>query len=247
MTQATTYKFSERALLRVKRRILTIELLMPVMLVVFVFASPLTSTVSLGIMIGVAIFCLVLFEAIMIIGLSISIRKMKELAITVSTDMIERTGGKFAEKIPYKDIQQVDIYECPSGEISHINVKLVTKRTIALSGFENMELVAQNIKDIIPEKSLIRRKKQNIDWDNPALILIISSLSLAAILLIQGLGDTIYLIFDAVFFFVFGLFNLTYKPLTRSWGKRIEKYEVISSVFLVTCSIALGILLLIFR
>jgi hypothetical protein len=51
-------------------------------------------------------------------------------------------------------------------------------------------------------------------------------LTVIGILLIQGLGQNAYDVFNTFLLFATALFDLTVKPLTRSFGKRFEKFEI---------------------
>jgi len=55
-------------------------------------------------MVGAAIFMLVLIEAIIIVESIILLQKMKEMTLTISSEGIERTGGRYTETISFSDI-----------------------------------------------------------------------------------------------------------------------------------------------
>jgi hypothetical protein len=123
-------------------------------------------------MVGAMIFILVVIEAVLIIESTILLQKMKEMTLTISAEGIERIGGRFTEKIPYRDINSAAITEYPSGEVASIKLELRERKPVILQGFEKLEWVAQQIEAAFLDKSLIRRKRLSIDLDNPWLLVL---------------------------------------------------------------------------
>jgi len=101
-----------------------------------------------------------------------------------------------------------------------------------------MEWIAQQIEAAVPDKSMIERKRQSIDWDNPWLLVTMIMLLILVILLIQRLDSgIIFRIFNVMFLVTYGLISLVYRPISRSLGKRFEKFEIILGIFLILIGI----------
>lgn len=241
MNNTVTFNVSETAVQRAKRRMLAIELSIPVFLTIFFLLSPISQGAS-GYMVGAMIFILVVIEAVLIIESTILLQKMKEMTLTISAEGIERNGGRFTEKIPYRDMNSATIAEYPSGEAASIKLELRERKPVTLQGFEKLEWVAQQIEAAFLDKSLIRQKRLSIDWDNPWLLVLMIVLLLGLILFIQRLGrDIIYPIVNVVFLFTYGLIALIYRPISRSIGKRFEKFEIILGVLMMISGIVIAI------
>jgi uncharacterized membrane protein YfcA len=107
-----------------------------------------------------------------------------------------------------------------------------------------MNWIAQQIESAIPDKSMLRRKRLSVDWDQPWILVATMILMFLAILLIQRLGLDILQILNILFLIGFGLFTVVSRPISRSMGKRFEKFEIILGALMVFggAFIAIGLL-----
>ena len=246
MEQAETYQFSEEALKEAKQRILLWQLFFPVILAMFTFVSPIMGN-DLSIKLIVFVIELIFIEGLLIIPPAVMFGKMKELTLTLSSESVDRTSGKLTEKINYRDISRIDINEKPSGKITYIKAQSALKKPLYIHGFESMEVIAQHIEHNVADKSVLHRKRQAIDWNTPILQIATGILTVTAILLIQGLGNNAYNIFNMFLLFAVALFTLIFRPITSSAGKRFEKFEMIMGSLVLLCATVMAVLLLFFK
>lgn len=237
MSNEITCKASENALQRAKRRMLALALSMPIFFIMFFLFSPLSQDSS-SCMVGATIFMLVVIEAIIIVESTILLQKMKEMTLTISSEGIERTGDRYTETISFSDILKAAITEYPTGQVASIKLGVRGSKPVILQGFEQMEWIAQQIEAAIPDKSMIERKRQSIDWDNPWLLVTMIMLLIFVILLLQRQDSgNLFRIINVVFLVTYGLISLVYRPISRSLGKRFEKFEIILGIFLILIGI----------
>ena len=246
MEQTAAFQFSDEALKENKQRILLWQLFFPIILALFMFVSPMMGD-NLSSKLIVFVIALIFIEGLLIFVPAIMFEKMKGLTLTLSSESIERTGRKLAEKIDYKDIRRIDINEKPSGKIAYIKVQSALKKTLYIGGFERMEMIAQHLEHTVSDKGVLHRKRQAVDWNSPLLQIATGTLTVIAILLIQGLGQNAYYIFIMFILFASALNSLIFKPITRSAGKRFEKLEIFASVFVLLCATAMAVVLLFFK
>jgi hypothetical protein len=240
MSNDTTCNVSETALQRAKRRMLAVGLSLPIFFVLFFLLNPLSQDSS-GCVMGAMIFMLVVIEAIIIVESTILLQKMKEMTLTISSEGIERAGGRYTEKISFSDILKAAITEYPSGQVASVKLAVRDSKPVSLQGFEQMEWIAQQIEAAIPDKSMIQRKRQSIDWDNPWLLVAMIMLLIFVVLLIQRLDSgIIFRIVNFVFLITYGLVTLVSRPISRSLGKRFEKFEIVLGIFLTLIGIVTG-------
>lgn len=236
MEQTATYQFSQEALKEAKQRILVWQLFLPVMLALFTFVSPIMGNNFLIKAIAFVI-TLIIVEGILLIQPPIMHKKLQELTLTLSGEAIERTGGRFSEKINYKDIRRIDIIERSSGEIAYIKVQPATGKALYLHSFEGMVGIAQQIEHAVSDNSLLHRKRQAIAWNRPLLQIAIGTLTVIVILLIQQLGQNAFDIFISFAFLAWALFSLIFRPITKGAGKRFEKFEISAAVIMLLYAI----------
>ncbi len=238
-----TLKFSDSALAQSRRRALTIQLLLPAGLALFLYFMPPVAG-GLRMKIEAAIITILAFESMSIIQSRSVFRKLKELAVEIFPDRLERKGGKFTEKIAFTDITGVRIEDRRAGGIASIRLRVQGRGQLVLHGFEDMELLARSIEEGVSDKSIILRKSQALDWNNPLYTVGGASLMIPVMLLLQRLEDNVYLGISVLFFFVVGIFIAAYRPISRSAGERFSRYELV--VGILSMVLALGIAIFMF-
>lgn len=246
MKQPVTFHYSEKAIKEAKQRFLVFQLFLPVWLALILFASPILGD-DLSAKLFAFTITLILVEGILLIEPAIIFRKLRELMLILSEESVERIGGKFTEKIKYKDIHRIDIIEKPSGEIAYIKLHSPTRKPLYLTGFEGMAEIAEQMAQSVLDKSFVQRKRQVVNWQSPLLVITISTLTIFVVLLIQILGRDAYKIFTTFFFMAAALISLIFKPVTNSAGKRFEKFETTLAVAMLLGSVALAVMLLFLR
>lgn len=230
------YKFS-KGIRRAKQRYVVLSFLLFIVLIAILFLSPTMRDESLAQKAGIGAISFVVMGLIFYIMTSIAIRKLSELSINLFPDRLEREGGKQKEVFFWKDIVRAEILEYPSGETVSIKMNYVNKKVIILFGFEDMEIAVKQITQFISAKDSILRKRAKINWDNPIIMILSSLLTLALFLAIQEIGETAFRIFEILFIFAFGMYNLIARPISRAQGQRWEIFETAVGVFLILDSV----------
>ena len=235
------FQFSEKEIERGKKRMLLMGLLL--MPIAIAFAIIEGDDPGVPIRIGLFVFTLVTFGAILFVASVLVSQMMRELEIRVTNEAVGRKGGKFIETINDRDLTRIDVQEIKMGKI--IGIRLYSpSRQMPIAGFNNMNLLFDEITQHIPEEVEIRRKQTSIDWTHPLVSLLIAIPVMAATLglfaYVEGLGENIYDFFSALFYLAFGVFVLIYRPISKSVGIRFRKFEIVTSVL----GIVYGIFLL---
>jgi len=235
------YKFS-KGIRRAKKRYITLSIMLPIILVAFLFLSPTSRDLSPAFKAGIGFFSFILTGLTFYFSASKTLRKLSELSVYIFPERLEREERKQKEIFFWKDILHAEILEYPNGETVEIKLAFANKKAITLFGFEDMETAAKQISQLIPDKGLIRRKRANVNWDNPVIMILSGILSLVIILAIQEIGKEAYQFFNVVLFLALGLYNLIARPISRAQGKGWEKLETIVGIGLIVCSILLLVL-----
>jgi len=238
MEQAVTYKFS-KGIHQAKKRYVTLSILLPVTLTVFLFLGPTTRDESLGFKVGIGFFSFIFIGLIFYFTSSKVLRKLSELSVHISPDKIERESNQQKEVFFWQDLQDVKILEYPNGEIVSISLVFRSKKLITLFGFEDMEAAIKQITQYISDQSSIHRKRAKINWDNPAIMIFSVILPSVIILAIQEIGEKAFYISSVVSSLTFGLYSLISRPISRAQGKGWEKFETVIGVILIICSVLL--------
>lgn len=247
MEEPKVFKFSNKAITEIKQRYLALQILLPIVLIIFLAFSPLfgsITTIPKGALIGIGFFTFVIIEVEFILVSRFMLKRMMELSLALSEEYIVRSWRKSSERIPLEEIQKVVINEKPSGEIAYLDMHY-GKKNIYIHGFDEMSEIAQHIQARMSASAVVKRKKQLTDWNNPLVLVGIGILTVAAILLIQHFGGTAYSAFNIIFSAAVGTLLLTFKPISKSAGKRFEKFEIVMGIFLFICAFLLFIIFMI--
>jgi hypothetical protein len=238
MEQATALMFS-KGIRQTKKRYVILSILLPVVLIVFLFLSPTVRHASLATKAGVGFFSFVVLGLVFYFTASKTLRKLSELSVYIYSDRLEREDSKQSEVFFWKDLLRAETLEYPNGETVSMKLAFENKKAVTLFGFEDMESAIKQIAQYIPNKDLLIRKKAKINWDNPTIMIIAALLTLAIILAVQEIGEVAYRFFNVLFFSAFGLYNLIARPISRAQGKGWEGFETFLGVALIVCSIFL--------
>ncbi len=235
MEQATAYKFS-KGIRRAKNRYVTLAILLPVILVAFLFLSPTTRDKSFAFKAGIGLFSFISIGLIFNFTSSKTLRQLSELSVYIFPDRFERVDSKQREVFFWKDVLHAETVEYPNGEIVLMKLTFANKKVVTLFGFEDMGAATKEIAQYIPNKDLILQKKAKINWDNPIIMILSSILTLAIILAVQEIGEVAYRFFNVLFFSAIGLYSLIARPISRAQGKGWERFETVIGIFLIVGS-----------
>lgn len=247
MDQPKVYRFSEKAIREIKQLYLTTQIILPIILFVFLLFSPITGSVftkqPISTSLEAGLIATLIIEIEFLVISHILLKKMKASSITLSDECIVRTSGKSSETIPFEKIVKLIITEKPSGDIHLLNLGLGSKGII-LYGFDDLEEIANLLQNKISE-SVVKRKRQKIDWNNPITLIGIMVATLLTIIVIQAFGPTYYFVFNFGVIFTSSIIMMLFKPMSRIYGKRFVIFEVGLAILMMIGSLCmiLGVLL----
>lgn len=234
MDQPKVYRFSEKAIREIKQRYLTVQIILPAILFIFLLFSPITGSVftkqPISTSLKVGLIATFILEVEFLVISRIMLKKMKDSSLNVSDEYIVRSWGKSSETIPFEKIVKLVITEKPSGDTYLLDLKLGSK-SIFIYGFDGLEEIAILLQNKISE-SIIKRKRQKIDWNSPITLTGIMVATFLTIVIIQAFGPTYYFVFNFVIVFAGSIYMILFKPLSRIYGKRFVMFE--TSVAILT-------------
>ncbi len=144
------FQYSEKRFTATKQVGIFMGLLMPVLLAIFVFASPNFSEASLKDNLIVFIFTIVTIELVLAGVYAFVISQLRKTKLLVSSQFIERSMGGTVERITYNEINKIRVYENPDGKIL-AGIIYLNKPPFTLGGYnkvdEMVSLIVQNIND----------------------------------------------------------------------------------------------------
>jgi len=119
---------------------------------------------------GVAYTYLVL-GAIWAIEIPLIRRIQRKRKVIIEDERIVRRCGKRERNISWRDIAKIKIVETAPGGIHTIKLYERNKKAIRLYGFNQMETIADLVKEKVSDNVSIRTKRQRLDWDNPFMVI----------------------------------------------------------------------------
>jgi hypothetical protein len=244
--ETKVFQFSVERIKTTKNRMLLLGLLvMPIAIFFIALVNAEGDNLDTSTRIGIFVVTLAMFEVILAVVSALMLRRIKELEIRVSNENIERKGGKSVESIAYQDLTRIVVRENKSGDI--IGIQLYSPpRQVPIAGFNDMNLLLNEIVQRIPDGVEIRRKRTSIDWNHPFVFLLLVVLTMAATLglftYVERLGEDVYEFFIALFLIAVGAFNLIYRPVSKSVGARFRRFETVINTLEIVCGILLLVL-----
>ena len=231
---------SKAALARVSQRTKGLLAILPV--IFLIMSVCILSSSSRGIQASVGwglLGMLVVLEGLLYVTASFLRRVMEGLSISISDKSIERHNDGDVETTPFAGIRKVSVTY--NSEMKVTGVQIARNRGLGwiLNGFENLDGLALALEDAVG-KERFRRRTQAFDQDSMGCfaVMIISGVALG--LLFVGLGRDIFQMFYTIFFGLYGLYGLVYRPYTRTLGLRMAWFEIIIGLVLISNCIWLG-------
>lgn len=238
MEQGITYKLS-KGIRQTKRRYITLAILLPIILIAYLFLTSMGISLSLNEKIGVGLFSFIVLGSSFYFSSTKALQNLSRISVHIHPDRLERKSRNQTEIFFWKDVSNAEIVELPSGEIATIKLTFANKKTIYLWGFEDMKSAANQIAESIHNKDLIHQKKSKINWGNPIIMILTGILTLAIILAADRMGTKAYYLFVAIFFLSFGLYVIFASPISSAQGKGYRKLELGMGVALLVFAIAI--------
>jgi len=226
------FDFSESRIQKTRRNILIV---FPFVILCLVgFALFITDyKVKVLIPLGVISLIMTAILAIEILLINRSLRKMKVL---IYEDEIIKQCGKHHQIVLWDEIIKIKLNENPEGSIVWIRLYRKNERVIYLGGFNEMEKIANLIKEKISDNVLVQTKRYRIEPDNP----IASIITVIATMVIMGIiaskGVKAMSIFATLFPLCVGSGLLIFRPLTKA-NLSMKWVEIIVALFLIITGI----------
>ena len=147
-------------------------------------------------------------------------RRLRKLKVLIYEDKLVRQCGKKQNVLIWNDITGIKMFEKKNGDVAVIRLFLKNpKRTIYLSGFREMEDMANHIKERISNNVPLEEKRWKLDWQSPskiALIMVpVMIVTMIVMAVICSMGSKVIDIFAISFAFAVGLILLIFRPLAK--------------------------------
>jgi hypothetical protein len=179
----------------------------------------------------VAGYALLITGIMMAIEIPLLNRSMRKRKVLIDEDRLIIQCGKKQQIFPWKDITRIKTVEKKNGVITQI--KIYPKRAIMatyIHGFEEMENMANLIRERTSDIILHEEKRLKLDWQNPYIGILLAGLpTMVVMFIIASMGSKAMDIFAIVFALLGGLCLLIIRPLTKLnvFGKWVELFFAI--------------------
>lgn len=231
------FNYSEKTIKERKKILLVMAIMIPFIIIL----TSIVMSVGKG-SINVFKLALIIIPCIIFITLEIILvsyfmfKKLRSTSLVVSTDGIERIGGKSKEFIKYSDIKKFQIKNDKYGKL--LFIKLSTdKRKITVYGFDNMEIILKSLKENVAENFNISEKQYKVDWNSPIAVVIIMIVTIGILLPLMKFNFSIYKIFIILFPIALSVYFLFYKPISKAAGARFRIFEIVISCIMILATI----------
>lgn len=235
------FNYSEKTIKERKKIMLVMGIMMPVIMIltviVLLYGKGSVNVLKLALFIVPAI----LFLSLELVIVSyVMFKKLRSTSLTVSTDGVERVGGKSKEFIKYSEITKFQVKSDKFGKLLFIKLN-VGKKVVTIYGFDNMELILKSLKENVVETLIISEKQYRVDWNSPVTAVIIMILTIGVLLPMMKFNISMYKIFNMIFPLALGLYFLFYKPISKAAGARFRIFEIVISCLMIPAAILIFI------
>ncbi|MHC4143719.1 MAG: hypothetical protein ACYSWW_12990 [Planctomycetota bacterium] len=161
--------------------------------------------------------CLLILGVIMAIEIPLINRRLRKLRVLIYEDKLVRQCGKRQRVILWKDIARIKTVKKKDGVVAQI--KLYPKKPqmwIYLYGYNEMEDLANLIKERTSDRVLLQEKHWKLDWQNPFVGVLTGGVPAMVVMFIIGsMGSKAIDIFAIVCALSVGLCLLMFKPMAK--------------------------------
>lgn len=170
-------------------------------------------------------------------------RRRRKLKVLINEDRLIMQCGKKQHIFLWKDITRIKTVEKKNGIVTQ--VKIYPKRAIMatyIHGFEEMENMANLIRERTSDTVLHQEKRWKLDWQNPYIGLLVGGLPTMVItFIVASTGSKAMHIFAVAFALLTGLCFLIIRPLTK-----LDVFSKWIELFFGIALLSLGIYALIY-
>lgn len=212
--QTREFEINKTSIWEKKRTILVITVLFIFFIVAFaLYVSEFRMQKALT-SVGITVLILGTISAIEIPLLN---RRMRKLKVLIDEDRLIIQCGKKQQIFLWKDITRIKVVEKRNGVITQI--KIYPKKAIMatyIHGFQEMENIANLIRERTSDTVLHQDKRWKLDWQNPYVGILVGGLpTMVVIIIIASMGSKAMDIFAIVVALLGGLCLLIIRPLTK--------------------------------
>jgi len=231
------FKYSEKTIKERKKILLVMAIVIPfiVILTAFVMAAG-KGSINVFKLALIIVPCIVFITLEIILVSYFVFKKLRSTSLVVSTEGIERIGGKSKEFIKYSDIKKFQIKNDKYGKLLFIKLN-TDKRKIIIYGFDNMEIILKSLKENVAENFNISEKQYKVDWNSPIAMVIIMVVTIGILLPLMRFNMNIYKIFNILFPLALSTYFLFYKPISKAAGARFRIFEIVISCIIILATI----------
>jgi hypothetical protein len=227
MNESKTFKISKKYLLErgISPFVLVFSFILAIILndVIFDFNKVLPRIEA------TATFGLMMLGAALVGYLAFYFFQRKSL-ITVGEKSFERSNWKSKDIVLYDDIKQLKIYSF-RGNVRMIRMNIKSRRLL-IAGFENMNGIAEELRNNIKNSSKIKEIKQSIPWHSPYLlglyIFVLNFLFMTAYRFDFSFVRSTA--FPAIGLLIAGILSLIYKPFSQLHGKKLLAMDIVFGI-----------------
>ena len=227
------FNFSESRIRKTKRIML---ILLPFLILCTVgFALFIADYKVSKVLIPLGVMFLIM-TAILAIEIPLINRSLRKMKVLIYEDEIIKQCGKYQQTALWDDIIKIKLIENPDGGLVYIQLYRKNKRAIHLGGFNEMEKIANLVKEKISDSVLVQTKRHRLDWENPIVLIITCIVTMVIMGIIASKGAKAMDIFTILFALCVGSWLLTYRPLTKA-DLRSKWFEIIAALFMIIMGI----------
>lgn len=211
----STFQFSTNAIAQRRKTLHLLQWLLPVVCGIFVLVFTGMRDMARALIVFIAIT--IVFEIELFFVSMYVIKRLQNTKFSVTSQFIERSVGRSAERINFNEIKSLKIVE---NLVEHLIVITISshKASMVLFGVNDIEILLDMVENAIVDKSIIHRRNSKFVTYNLTYQLIGMAAGAGVVILMFYLGDTVYINFVLVIFLVSGLFIMIYRPFTRFLG-----------------------------
>lgn len=166
----------------------------------------------------------------------IMFKNLIDMRLIVGINKFKRISGKFNEEIIYATIKFIQVIRGANGKIIMLKV-LSENNRITIYGFEDMDTVLALMRNNVMDQSVITEKKYIVNWNSPVITILAMALTAGIFTFMIKTDLYYYRLFNMLFIFVFGLFLLLFKPISKGAGMRFRRFETILSIVLLASDV----------
>jgi len=226
------FNFSESRIRKTKRNIL---IFFPFVILCLAGFALFITDYKVKVLIPLGVIFLIMTAIFAIEGLLIN-RSLRKMKVLIYEDKIIKQCGKHPQIVLWDNIIKIKLNENPEGSIVWIRLYRKNGRVIYLNGFDEMEKIANLIREKISDDVLVQTKRYRIEPDNP----IVSIITVIATMVIMGIiaskGIKALSIFATLFPLCVGSVLLIFRPITKA-NLSMKWAEIIVALLMIITGI----------